>query len=70
MSLQDYLPLCGCPSCQGRGTCMVPDAVFVGEFFAVVCSRCGGSGFAPASLPSRLYDAPLSEPSDDEDIPF
>jgi len=49
---------------------MVPDAVFVGEFFAVVCSRCGGSGFAPASLPSRVYDAPLSEPSDDEDIPF
>lgn len=66
MTLQDFLPLCGCPSCHGQGTCMVPDAVVPGNTFAVVCSRCGGSGFAPASLPSYRRE----EPTDEEDIGF
>lgn len=66
MGLSDYLPLCGCPTCNGVGTLMVPDLAFEGRSFAVVCSHCHGVGFVTPRLPTP----PRREEPQTEDIEF
>ena len=69
MGLQAYLPLASCPTCEGAGTVMVPDHVREGHHFAIICSHCGGSGFAPVTFAPKRRE-PLPPVDESDDIPF